>query len=196
MNKVKEESEKGGLKLSIQKTEIMASGLITSLQIDGETMEAVTDFIFLASKITEDGDYSHKIDICLLLGRKGMTKPKQHIKKQRHYFADKGPSSQSYGVSSSHIWMWELDYKENWIKFQRLDPFELWCWRRLLRVHWTVRRSNQYILKEINPEYSLKGLMLKLKLQYFGHLMWRTDSFEKTLMLGKLKGGGERDDTG
>ena len=105
LTNVKEESEKGGLKLSIQKTEIMASGLITSLQIDGETMEAVTDFIFLASKITADGDYSHKIDICLLLGRKGMTKPKQHIKKQRHYFADKGPSSQSYGVSSSHIWM-------------------------------------------------------------------------------------------
>ena len=140
----------------------------------------------MASKITADGDYSHKIDICLLLGRKGMTKPKQHIKKQRHYFADKGPSSQSYGVSSSHIWMWELDYKENWIKFQRLDPFELWCWRRLLRVHWTVRRSNQYILKEISPEYSLKGLMLKL--QYFGHLMRRTDSMGNTLVLGKIEG--------
>ena len=99
--RVKQENEKA-LKLNIQKTKIMVSGLFTSWQIDGETMEAVTDFIFLASKITADGDYSHKIDICLLLGRKGMTKPKQHIKKQRHYFADKGPSSQSYGFSSSH----------------------------------------------------------------------------------------------
>ena len=97
----------------------------------------------------------------------------------------KGPSSQSYGFSSSHVWIWELDYKErDW----RIDAFELWCWRRLLRVHWTARRSNQSILKEISPEYSLEGLMLKLKLQYFGHLMGRTDSLEKTLMLGKIEG--------
>ena len=98
--------------------------------------------------------------------------PRQHIKKQRHYFADKGLSSQSYGFSSSRVWMCELNYKgEHW----RIDAFELWCWRRLLRVSWTTRRLNQSILKEISPEYSLEGLMLKLKLQYFGHLMWRTD---------------------
>ena len=88
--------------------------------------------------------------------------------------------------SSSHVWMWEVDYKESW--GQRIDAFELWCWRRLLRVPWTARRSNQSLLEEISPEYSLEGLMLKLKLQYFGHLMWRADSFEKTLMLGKIKG--------
>ena len=109
------------------------------------------------------------------------------LKKQRHYFINKGPSSQSYGFSSSHVWMWELDYKEIWVP--KNDAFELWCWRRLLRVPWTARRSNQSILKEISPEYSLEGLMLKLKLQYFGHLMRRTDSgLEKTLMLGKIEG--------
>ena len=107
---------------------------------------------------------------------------RQHIKKQKHYFVNKGLSSQSYGFSSSHIWMLELDHN------QRTDSFELWFWRRLLRVPWTARRSNQSILKEISPEYSLEGLMLKLKLQYFGHLMWRIDSFEKTLMLGKIEG--------
>ena len=111
---------------------------------------------------------------------------KKHIQKQRHYFANKGPSSQGYGFSSGHVWMWELDYKES--ECQKIDAFELWCWRRLLRVPWTARRSNQSILKEISAEYSLEGLMLKLKLQYFGLLMWRTDSFEKTLMLGKIEG--------
>ena len=114
---------------------------------------------------------------------------RQHIKKQRHYFANKGPSSQSYGFSSSHVWMWELDYKES--EHKRVNAFELWCWRRLLRVPWTARKSNHSILKEISPEYSLEGLMLKLKLQYFGHLM-RTDSLEKTLMLGKIEGGRRR----
>ena len=113
--------------------------------------------------------------------------PRQHIKKQRHHFADKGPS-QSCGLSSSH---------ENWTikkaEHQRIDAFELWCWRRLLRVPWTAKRSNQSILKEITPEYSLEGLMLKLKLQYFGHLMWRTDSLEKTLMLGKIEGRRRRE---
>ena len=104
-------------------------------------------------------------------------------KLQRHYFANNVPSSQSYGFSSSHVWMWELDYKE-----RRIDAFKLWYWRRLLRVLWTERRFSQSILKEISPEYSLEGLMLKLKLQYFGHLMWRIDSFEKTLMLGKTEG--------
>ena len=109
---------------------------------------------------------------------------RQHIKKQRHYFVNKGLSSQSYGFSSSHVRMWELDCKE----CQRIDASELWCWRRLLRVPWTTRRSNQSILKEISPGCSLDGLMLKLKLQYFGHLMWKSDSFEKTLMLGKIEG--------
>ena len=118
--------------------------------------------------------------------KKSYDQPRQHIKKQRHFFASKGLSNQSYGFSSSHVWMWELDYKK--AKWGRIDAFELWCWRKLLRVPWTARRSNQSILKEICPEYSLEGLMLKLKLQNFGHLMQRTDSFEKTLMLGKIEG--------
>ena len=112
--------------------------------------------------------------------------PTLYIKKQRHYFSNKGPSSQSYGFSSGHVWMWELDHKEGWVP--RIDAFELWCWRRLLRVPWAARRSNQSILKAISPGCSLEGLMLKLKLQYFGHLMWRPDSFEKALMLGKTEG--------
>ena len=110
---------------------------------------------------------------------------KQHIKKQRHYFANKGLSSQSYGFSSSQVWMWELNHKESWAP--KNWYFELWCWRRLLRVPWTARRANQSILREVSPEYSLEGLMLKLKLQYFGHVLWRTDSLEKTLMLGKIE---------
>ena len=120
-------------------------------------------------------------------------KPREHIKKQRCYFANKGPSSQSYGFSSCHVWMWELEYKE--AECWRTDGFELWCWKRLLRVLWTARRSNrsnQSILKEISPGCSLEGLMLKLKLQYFGHLMQGADSFEKTLMLGKIEGGRKR----
>ena len=140
--------------------------------------------IFLDSKITADGGCSFEIKRHLLLGRKAMTNLDSILKSQRHCFANKGPSSQSYGFSSSHVWMWELDYKESW----RIDAFELWCWRRLLRVPWTAGRSNQSILKEISPKYSLEGLMLKLKLQSFGHLMWRTDSLEKTLMLGKIEG--------
>ena len=114
----------------------------------------------------------------------------QPIKKQRHYFANKGPSSQSYGFSSSHVWMWELDYIESWVP--QFDTFELLCWRRLLRIPWTSGNSNQSILKEISPECSLERLMLKLKLQYFGQLMWKTDSLEKTLMLGKIEGGSRR----
>ena len=109
--------------------------------------------------------------------------PRQYIEKQRHYFVNKGQSSQSYGFSSGYVWT--INKSEH----QRIDAFELWCWRRLLRVPWTARRSNQFILKEINPGYSLEGLVLKLKLQYFGHLMWRADSLEKTLMLGKTEGG-------
>ena len=118
--------------------------------------------------------------------KKSNDKPRQHTEKQRHYFADKGPSSQSYGFSKSHEWKWELDHKVNWTL--KNWCFEMWCWRRSLRVPWTVKRSNQLILKEISPKYSLEGLMLKLKLQYFGHLMWRTDSLGKTLMLGKIEG--------
>ena len=120
--------------------------------------------------------------------------PRCHIKKQKYYFDDKSPSSQSYDFSSSHVWMWELDHKERWAP--KNWCFELWCWRRLLRVPWTVKRSNQPILKEISLEYSLEGLMLKLKFQYFGHLMRRTDSLEKTLMLGKIEGRRRRDDRG
>ena len=122
---------------------------------------------------------------------KSYDQPRQHIKKKRHYFANKVmsklcPSSQSYGFSSSHVWMWQLEYKE--YEHWRIGASELWFWRRLLRVPWTARRCNLSILKETSPEYSLEGVMLKLKLQYFGHLMWRTDSLEKILMLGKVEG--------
>ena len=121
-----------------------------------------------------------------------MTNLDRDIKKQRHYFANKGPSSQSFGFSSNHVWIWELDYKEgwepkNWCFWTVVEKTLEWCWRRLFRVPWTSRRSNQSILKEISPEHSLKVLMLKLKLQYFGHLMRRTGSFAKTLMLGKIE---------
>ena len=135
--------------------------------------------IVLGSKITADGEWSHEIkNVCSL--EESYDQPRQHMKKQRHYFANKGPSSQSYGFSSSHVWMWELDHKESWVP--KNWCFRLWCWRRLLRAPWTARRSNQSILKEISPEYSLEGLMLKLKLQYSGHLMRRTDSLVKTLI--------------
>ena len=117
--------------------------------------------------------------------KESYNKPRQHIQKQTHHFVNKGPSSQSYGFSSSHVWMWELDHREVWKP--KNDVFKLWCWRRLLRVPWTARRSNQSIQKEINPKYSLEVWMLKLKLQYFGHLMRRADSMEKTLMLGKIE---------
>ena len=116
--------------------------------------------------------------------------PRQHIKKQRHYFVNKGPTSQDYGFSRSHVWMWEWTIKKP--EHQRTDAFELWCWRRPLRVPWTARRSNQSILKEISAGCSLEGLVLKLKLQYFGHLMQRADSLEKTLMLGKIEGGNRK----
>ena len=118
--------------------------------------------------------------------KESFDQPREHIKKQRHYFVNKGPSSQGYGFSSGHVWMWELDCEE--IEHQRIDGFELWCWRKLLRVPLSARRSNQSILKEISPGCSLQGLMLKLKLQYFGHLMQRVDSLEKTLMLGGIGG--------
>ena len=141
------------------------------------------DFPFLGSKIAVDSDYSHEIKRCLLLGRKA---EKQHIKKQRHHFVNKGLCSQMYGFPSSHVWMWELDQKK--AECRRTDAFKLRCYRRLSRVPWTARRSNWSILKEINLEYSLEELLLKWKLQYFGHLIWRADSLEKTLMLGKIEG--------
>ena len=183
--KVKEESEKFGKKLNIQKTKNMASSPITPWQIDGETVETVTGFIFGGSKITADGDLEIKRH--LTPWKKSHDEHRQHIKKQRHYFANKGPSSQSYSfpVVMYGCESWTLKKAE----CRRIDAFELWCWRRLLRVHWTARRSRQSIRKEISPEYSLEGLMLKLKLQYFGHLMLRTDSLEKTLMMGKIESG-------
>ena len=151
-----------------------------SWQIDGET---VADFIFLCSKITADGDCSHEIKRRLLLGRKVMTNLDSILKSRD--IVNKGPSNQGYGFSRGHVWMWELDYKESWTP-------KNWCWRRLLRIPWTTRRSNQSILKEISPGCSLEGLMLKLKLQFFGYLMRRADSLEKTLMLGKIESGRKR----
>ena len=161
--KVKEESEKAGLKLNIQKTKIMASGSITSWQITRETMETVTDFIFLGFKVTADGDCNHEIKRCLLLGRKAMTNLDSILKSRDITLLTKVHLVKAivfpvvmYGCES-----WTTNQAEHW----RIDAFALWCWRRLLRVPWTARRSNQSILKEINPEYSLEGLNLKLKLQ-------------------------------
>ena len=167
--KVREESEEDGLKLNIQKMKTMASGPITSWEIHGETMEAVTDFIFLGSKITADGDCSHELKRCLLLRRKAMTNLDSILKSRDITLPTKVCLVKAivspvvmYGCES-----WTIKKTER----QRIDAFELWCWRRLLRVLWTERRSNQSILKEISPEYSLEGLMLKLKLQCFGHLL-------------------------
>ena len=184
--KVKVENEKVGLKLNIQKTKIMASGPTTSWQIDGETVETVSDFIFLGSKITTDGDCSHEIKSRLLLGRKVMTNLDSTLKSRDITLPTKVCLVKAmvfpvvmYGYES-----WTVKKAE----CQRIDAFELWCWRRLLRVPWTARRSNQSILKEISPGCSFEGLMLKLKLQYFVHLMGRVDSLEKTLMLGGFGG--------
>ena len=184
--KVKEESENVGLKLNIQKTKIMASGPITSWQIDGETMATVTDFSLGGSEITADGDCSHEIKRHLLLGRKVMTNLDSIFKSRDITLATKVHLVKAlvfpgviYGCES-----WTIKKTESW----RIHAFELWHWRRLLWVLETARRSNQSILKEISPKYSLERLMLKLKLQYFGHLMRRTDSLEKTLMLRKIEG--------
>ena len=188
--KVKEESEKVGLKLNIQKTKIMASSPITSWQIDGETVETLSNFILGGSKITADGDCRDEIKRHLLLGRKVMT------------------TLYSILISRDNAWPTNIHLVkvmvfpvvkygcESWTpkkaEHRRIDAFGLWCWRRLLRVPWTARSSNQSILKETSPEYSLEGLMLQLKLQYFGHLTRRADTFEKTLMLGKIEGGRRR----
>ena len=184
--KVKKESEKVGLKLNIQKMKIMSSGPITSWEIDGETVATVADFIFLGSKITTDGDRSHEIKRHLLLGRKVMTNLDNILKSR-----DITLSTNVHLVKATvfPVVMYEC---ESWTvkkaERRRINAFELWCWRRLLRVPWTTRRSNQSILKEISPGCSLEGMMLRLKLQYLGHLMRRADSFEKTLMLGKIEG--------
>ena len=170
----------------------MASGPITSWQIDGETMEKVTDFIFLGSKITADGDCSHEIKRLLLLGRKTMTNL-DSILKSRDFTL---PRQTKFCLVKAMVFPVVIYGCESWAinkaEHQRIDAFELWYWRRILRVPWTARRSNQSILKEISPEYLLEGLMLKLKLQYFGHLMQRADSLEKILMLGKIEGGRRR----
>ena len=171
--KVKEESEKAGLKLSIQKTKIMASNPITSWEIDGETVETGTDFISLGSKIIIDGDCSHEIKRCLLLGRKAITNLDSVLKRRDITLPAKVGIVKAlvFPVVMYECESWTIKKAEYW----RIDTFELWCWRRLLKDPWTARRSNQSILKEISPEYSLEGLMLKL--HNFGHLMWRTDSF-------------------
>ena len=173
-----------GLTLNIQKTKTMASSPITSWQIDGETMETATDFIFLGSKVTVDGDCSHEIKSCLLLGRKAMLNLHSVLKSRDITLPTKVCPVKAmffpvvmYGCDS-----WTIKKAE----CRRIDGFELWCWRRLLRVPWTARRSNKSILKEISPEYLLEGLMLKF--QYFGQLMQRADSLEKTLILGKIEG--------
>ena len=166
------------------------NGPITSWQIDGKTVETVADFTFLGSKITADSYWSHEIKRHLLLGRKVITKLDSILKSRDITLSTKVHLVKAvvspvvmYGCES-----WTIKKAEHW----RIDAFELWCWRRLLRVPWTARRSNQSILKEISPEYSLERLMLKLKVQYFGHLMRRTDSLGKTLMLEKVEGGRRR----
>ena len=170
--------EKAGIKLNIQKIKIMASSPITSLQVDGETLETVTDFIFLISKITANGDYSQEIKRCFFLRRKAMTNLDSTLKGRDITLLIKVQPVKAivfpvviYGCES-----WTIRKAEHW----RIDAFELWCWRRLFRVLWPARRSNQSILKELNPEYSLEGLMVKLKMQ-------RADSLEKTLMLGRIE---------
>ena len=184
--KVKVESEKVGLKLNIQKTKIMASRPITSWEIDGETVEIMSDFIFLGSKITADGDCSHEIKRLLLLGRKVMTNLDSIFKSRDITLPTKVHlvKAMVFAVVMYGCESWTVKKAER----RRMDSFERWCWRRLLRVPWTARRSNQSILKEISPGIALEGMMLKLKLQYFGHLMRRVNSLEKTLMLGGIGG--------
>ena len=188
---MKEESEKVGLKLNIQKTKIMASGPITSWQIDGETVETVSDFIFWGSKLTADGDRSHEIKRWLLFGRKVLTNLDSILKSRDSTLPTKVRLVKAmvfpgvmYGCES-----WTVKKAE----CRKMDAFELWCWRRLLRVPWTARRSNQSILKEISPGCSLEGLMLKLKLQYFCYFMQRVDSLENW---EGLVAGGEGGDRG
>ena len=184
--KVKDQSEKVGLKLSIQKTKIIAFGPITSWEIDGETLETASDFIFLGSKITADGDCSHEIKRHLLLGRKVKTNLDSILKNKDITLPTKVRlvKAMVFPVVMYGCEIWTVKKAER----PRVDAFELWFWRRLLRVPWTVRRSNHSIQKEISPGISLEGMTLKLKLQYFGHLMRRVDSLKKTLMLGGIGG--------
>ena len=184
--KVKEESEKVGLKLNIQKTNLMACGPIISWQIDGERVETVTDFVWGGSKSTANGDCRLEIKTHLLLGRKVMTNLDSILKSRDITLSTKIHlvKAMVFPVVTYGCESWIIKKAEH----QRIDAFELWCWRRLLRVPWTVRRSNQSVLKEISPGCSLEGLMLKLKLQYFGHLMRRADTLEKTLILRKTEG--------
>ena len=188
--KVKEEGEKVDIRLNIQKTKIMASGPITSWQIDGKTVETVADFILVGSKITADGDCRHEIKRRLLLGRKVMTNLDSILKSRDITLSTKVclVKAVAFPVVTYVCESWSIKKAEH----RRIDAFELWCWRRLLRVPWTAMRYNQSILKEISPGCSLEGLMLKLKLQYFGHLMLSADSFEKNLMLEKIEGGRRR----
>ena len=168
----------------------MASNPITASQIDGEKLETVTDFIILSFKITAEVTAATKLtDSCSLKWK--LWQPLQCIKKQRHHFANKGPYSQRYIFYISHVWMWELDHKHGWVP-------KNWCFQivvleKPLESPWTARRSNQSILKESNPEYSLEGLMLNLKRQSFSHLMWRANSLEKILIWERLKATGEGD---
>jgi len=188
--KVKVDNEKVGLKLNIQKMKIMASGPITSWKIDGETVETVSDFFWGGSKITAEGDCSHEIKRHLILRRKVMTKLNTIFKSRDISLPIK------FRLVKVMVFPAVMYGCENWTvknaEHQRIDAFELWCWRILLRVPWTARRSNQYILKEISPGISLEGMLLKLKLQYFGRLMPRIDSLEKTLMLGGIGGRSRR----
>ena len=184
--KVKEESDKAGLKCNIQKTKIMVSSLITSWQINGEKVETVADFILRGSKITADGDCSHEIKRLLFLGRKVMT-TLDSILKSRDIALPTKVCLVKAMIFPVVMYGWEI-WTVKKAEHGKIDAFELWCWRRLLRVPWTARRSSESILKEISPGCSLEGLMLKLKPQYFGHLMRRTDSLEKILLLGKIEG--------
>ena len=190
--KVKE-SEKANLKLNMQKTNIMASGPITSWQIDGEIKERVRDFILGGSKITADGDCSHEIKRCLLLGRKVMTNLDSILKSRDITLPTKVHlvKDMVFPVVMYECESWTVKKAEH----QKIDAFELWCWRRLLRVPWTSRRSNQSILKEVSPGCSLEGLMLKLKLHYFGHLIQRADSLEKDPDAGRDWGQEEKGTT-
>ena len=192
--KVKEESEKVGLKLNIQKTKIMAPGPTISWEIDWEIVETVADFIFGGSKITADGDCSPEIKRCLCFGRKVMTNLDSILKSRDITLPTK------VCLAKAMVFPVVMYGSESWtvkkVEHRRIDAFELWCWRSPLRVPWTSRRSNQSILKENSPGCSLEGLILKLKLQYFGPLMQRTDSLEKTLMLGKIEGRSKGDDRG
>ena len=186
-----DESEGGEWKswLNIQKTKVIASGPISSWQIDGKTVATVSGFIFWGSKITADGDCSHEIKRCLLLGRKVMSNLGSILKSRDITLPTNVHlvEAMAFPVVKYGCEIWTIKKAEH----RRIDAFELWCWRRLLRVPWTSRRSNQSILQEISPEYSFEGLMLKLKLQYFGHLLW-TDSFENTQMLRIIEGGRRR----